>query len=150
MIAVFLLNFIFGHYISALFLYLVHRFIFHGTLRRWPVFKNWARLHGLHHADVSNIHHMLAPFWVKCLLFSILVLTALLIHPGFALGIASFGLLYMYRHWAIHQDEYKTKFYYHHMYHHHNVKVNFSGMYPFIDKIFGTYTETRPSKIKSK
>jgi sterol desaturase/sphingolipid hydroxylase (fatty acid hydroxylase superfamily) len=28
--------------------------------------------------------------------------------------------------------------------HHDDASVNFSGMYPFIDKMFSTYKESRP------
>lgn len=144
-ITLYILLFILGHFLAAFFIYLLHRFVFHGSLRRWPLLKTLARLHGMHHADVSNIKYMIAPTWAKITLTLVLLSTGYFLHPSLALGIASFGLLYMFRHWAIHQSEKKTKFYYHHMFHHkQNAKKNFSGMYPFIDRLFGTYAESKP------
>lgn len=141
---VFIFTFLFGHFFAAIFLYLMHRFVFHGFLKRWPLLRTLAKLHGYHHAKVDDIKYMIAPFWAKISLALVLLLFGYFIHIGFSLGIASFGILYMFRHWSIHQSEKKTRFYYHHMFHHYNVKTNFSGIYPFIDKIFNTYEETRP------
>jgi len=136
--------FITGHYIGALIVYLNHRFVFHGRLRRWPLLKGLARLHGLHHAHHSDDfdRYIFVPMWGKLLLALSLFLVSLISLP-LACGIGSFSLLYMHRHWAIHNGDNTSKFHKHHNMHHTTEpNKNYSGMYPFIDKIFGTYVES--------
>lgn len=143
----FLFFFVLGHLLSALFLYSAHRFVFHGKLRRWPVLKRLARLHGLHHAHIDKEldKFIFVPWWVSILLILTVVLFGC-IHPGLGLGIASFAALYAHRHWAIHHHDFSSKFHLHHDYHHReDVLKNLSGVYPFIDKIFGTYA---PSNLE--
>lgn len=156
----FLILFLLGHFSSALFIYLTHRFVFHGKLRRYPGFKHLARLHGLHHAEVKkhtivdgkisgNVEkYIFVPLWVKIALFVLIVSVGSFASIAFAAGIASFGVLYSWRHYAIHHHDFKSRFYHHHDYHHRaNTQKNFSGMWPFIDKIFGTYVETYPKTL---
>ena len=156
----FLIFVLIGHFGSALFIYLVDRFVFHGNIRRYPIFKHLARLHGLHHAEVKkhkitngklngNVEkYIFVPLWVKISLFLLIVSLGYFVGLGLAVGIASFGVLYSWRHYAIHHHDFTSKFFHHHDYHHRaNTQKNFSGMWPFFDKIFGTYVETYPKKI---
>jgi sterol desaturase/sphingolipid hydroxylase (fatty acid hydroxylase superfamily) len=149
-----LLLFLIGHFGSALFLYFVHRFVFHGKLRRYPVLKNLAKLHGLHHANLAAANlakFIFVPLPIVLLLIGIVVGSSYFIGIYFGIGIASFGFLYAQRHWAIHHHDFSSRFFYHHDYHHRgNVLMNFSGVYPFIDRIFKTYVETRPNRPDRK
>lgn len=136
----FALLFITGHSLGALVVYLNHRFVLHGRLRRWPLLKKLARLHGLHHAhhNDKNDPYIFMPLWGKLSLVFILVIIATLSLP-LSLGISSFCLLYMYRHWAIHNTDTTSRFFRHHNLHHKKFpNKNFSGIYPVIDKIFNT------------
>lgn len=142
MIAAFL-YFLTGHFMSALILYFIHRFVFHGKLRRLPILKGLAKLHGIHHANVANKSdkYIFVPLWINILLVITLIVSAS-INIYFSLGIATFGALYAWRHWAIHNHDFTSKFFHHHNYHHKgNTLKNFSGIYPFIDKIFNTYED---------
>lgn len=156
----FLIAVLVGHFSSALFIYLVHRFVFHGKLRRYPGLNHLARLHGLHHAEVKkhqivngkingNVEkYIFVPLWVKIALFVLITSVGYFVSLGLAAGITSFGLLYSWRHYAIHHHDFKSKFFHHHDYHHRaNTQKNFSGMHPFFDKIFGTYVETDPKVL---
>jgi len=131
---------ILGHFFCALVVYFNHRFIFHGKLRRVPGLRYLAKLHGLHHAhaydDVDP--HIFVPWWGKILIGLIFYFAATISIP-FSIGMASFSLLYAYRHWAIHNTDFSSNFYRHHDLHHRKYpNKNFSGIYPFIDTIFGT------------
>lgn len=144
---IFISLFFVGHYAAALVVYLNHRFVFHGSLRRWPGLKYLARLHALHHAHVDNdvAEYIFMPWWGQLAVVLTIGLTGWLFSWGLALGIFSFSILYMNRHLAIHTTDEKSHFHFHHIYHHRgDVKTNLSGMYPFIDRLFGTYVESRP------
>ncbi len=142
--------FLIGHFIAALAVYLNHRFVLHGNLRRVPFLKPLARLHGLHHAnlDENNVDkYIFMPWWSKLSFYALMILFAFINIP-FTIGIISFALLYQYRHWSIHHSDDTSKFYYHHHYHHCvDVKKNLSGIYPVLDKVFQTYVETKPTTI---
>ena len=129
-----------GHFFCALVVYLNHRFIFHTKLGDKFFFKKLKRLHAMHHKhsyDDKRNEFILVPFKFQIILFLIVALIAV-INLYFAIGIISFSALYSYRHFAIHNDDNSSKFYIHHNIHHKNIKYNFSGIYPFIDTIFGT------------
>lgn len=136
---------IIGHILAALIVYFNHRFIFHGKLRRYPIFKSLSRLHALHHANayskkVDEFIH--TPWWGKVLISLFLISIGLFASWYLSLGFASFAALYAYRHWSIHHNDFTSKFSIHHRLHHEkNVKKNFSGIYPIIDKIFKTSIE---------
>jgi len=134
---------VFGHFLSALVIYLNHRFIMHGKLKRYRLFKGIAEIHGKHHSHAyrGSDPYLFMPMWVQVILTCLILLISI-INPALALGIVSFCVLYMYRHWAIHNHDTYSRFYRHH--HHHHVKdpnSNFSGAYPFIDVIFRTKEE---------
>ena len=71
-----ILYFTLGHILSALIVYLNHRFVFHGSLGRLPLFKASKYLHALHHAHAydEERNNYFEPLWVKvsfCLLLLI-------------------------------------------------------------------------------
>ena len=134
------LKFVLGHVAGAFFLYFNHRFVFHGSLGRLPILRNFRMLHSLHHkhSEAPGRNDFLKiPAW-GLLLISLLLVALLLIDGWMGLGVISFALLYSYRHYSIHNGGRKTHFSVHHMIHHRFPKYNFSGVYPAIDKLFGT------------
>ena len=140
----FLFLFAVGHFAAAVLVYLNHRFVFHGKLRRWPLLRSMAKIHSLHHAHAYDNHD---PFIFVPTLGQVVIFAALLLvawnNIALSLGLASFSILYSHRHWAIHNTDFSSKFHHHHEHHHKkNTLSNFSGIYPFIDKIFGTYEES--------
>jgi sterol desaturase/sphingolipid hydroxylase (fatty acid hydroxylase superfamily) len=135
-----LVLFLFGHLISAVAVYLNHRFLLHGRLGRLPILKKLKRLHALHHAhaydEVRNDYF--EPAWVKAA-FAVVLLGVCFISVSFSLGLLSFGLFYGYRHKSIHNTDLDSHFSIHHRHHHLvNPRCNYSGIYPSIDYIFGT------------
>lgn len=140
-----ILLFLSGHLLSSLLVYLNHRFILHGILGKWgklPILKQARRLHAEHHRhayDEDRNNHF-EPAWVTIGFAMIMGLIGTFISFPFALGIASFGLLYSYRHKRIHNVDMDSKFSLHHKHHHQgNARKNFSGVYPFVDRLFGTW-----------
>jgi len=135
-----------GHIISALLVYFNHRFVFHGKLGKLPILSNLRLLHIEHHRhayDEKRNEHF-EPIWVTLSLFSVIALVGLYINIPLACGMASFAAVYAYRHKRIHNKDKDSFFSIHHRYHHtRNAKRNFSGVYPVIDRIFGTYEESR-------
>ena len=129
-----------GHFFCALLVYLNHRFIFHTKIGDKPILKGLKKLHALHHKhsyDEKRNEFIFVPIKFQ-ILFSSLIIAIGFISVPFAIGITSFAALYSYRHYAIHNNDKSSKFHEHHNTHHKNIKYNFSGMYPFIDKIFKT------------
>jgi hypothetical protein len=131
-----------GHFIAALLVYLNHRFIFHGKLGRLPLIKHYTKFHTMHHAhayDSKMEDHILVPWWGQIIMTLAIMSTGFIFGIWFALGVLSFSFLYMYEHWAIHHWDKTSKASVHHRIHHlkHPFK-NYSGIYPFIDDIFGT------------
>jgi sterol desaturase/sphingolipid hydroxylase (fatty acid hydroxylase superfamily) len=94
-------------------------------------------MHHKHSYDDKKNEFILVPFKFQAALLLILSLLAI-IDIYFVIGMLSFSLLYSYRHFAIHNNDNSSKFYIHHKIHHKKIKYNFSGIYPFIDTIFGT------------
>jgi sterol desaturase/sphingolipid hydroxylase (fatty acid hydroxylase superfamily) len=137
-----ILIFIAGHLCGALGFYLNHRFILHGKIGDMRFFRKLKRLHTLHHAhpyDDKRNDHIAIPLWGK-LLMAKLVLVLSIFSVSFALGGLSFFLYYGYRHHSIHNKDKSSYFSRHHRYHHvRDPRVNHSGVYPFVDIIFGTY-----------
>ena len=130
-----------GHFFCALLVYLNHKFVFHSRLGNLPVLKNIKRLHALHHAHAYNEKrndYILVPNKYNIILASLIILIGLYINAWFAIGLATFSILYSRRHYEIHNNDKESKFFKHHELHHINPKYNFSGIYPFIDFIFGT------------
>jgi len=141
-----LLLFILGHIASSLLVYFNHRIIFHGKLGKLPVLRDLRKLHMEHHRhaydDERNKHF--EPAWVTILLFSIMGAIGFFINTPFALGMVSFAALYAYRHKRIHNEDKDSVFSIHHRHHHkRNARKNFSGVYPIIDRIFGTYEQPK-------
>lgn len=138
---------ILGHFFAALFVYLNHRFVFHGKLGNLPLLKKFTTYHTLHHAHPIGKkcrQHIFVPLWAKILFILMYSLVGYVFSGWFALGMVSFSGYYSINHLKIHEKLLKTHSYYHHIDHHGRPDNNFSGMYPFIDQIFGSYIESRP------
>ena len=141
-----LLLIIIGHFTAALLVYLNHRFVFHGKLGRTKVLKRLTRYHTLHHRhawDDQMTDYIVMPKWARFFFTWVYIGVAWVSFP-FALGLLSFSLYYAYNHLAIHRKKHLGHSYYHHSLHHRVPSKNFSGMYPFIDKVFSSYIESRP------
>tara|TARA_R110002020_G_scaffold445998_2_gene658132 strand:+ start:792 stop:1241 length:450 start_codon:yes stop_codon:yes gene_type:complete len=141
-----LLLIIIGHFTAALLVYLNHRFVFHGKLGKTKVLKPLTRYHALHHKHAWGARmpsYIIMPKWARFFFTWVYVGVAWLSFP-FAMGLLSFSLYYAYNHLAIHRAKHYGHSYYHHTLHHMKPKWNFSGMYPFIDKLFSSYIESRP------
>tara|TARA_Y100001963_G_scaffold160093_1_gene267751 strand:- start:3583 stop:4032 length:450 start_codon:yes stop_codon:yes gene_type:complete len=127
-----------GHIFGAYVFYFFHRYIFHGSLGDHVLLRSWKNIHTMHHARPEDPSTFFFPVWASILIWS-LTIACMLVSPPFFLGVMSFFPVYSYRHRKSHMghDSTASK---HHM-SHHNVKprANFSGTYPFIDKVFGTY-----------
>ena len=131
----------FGHFLAVVAVYLNHRFVFHGKLGKLPLLKRAKRLHALHHAHAytEDRNSYFEPLWFKVIFFTSLLLVSMLISTPFAFGLLSFAILYAYRHKRIHNQDTTSYFSLHHRHHHSvNPQTNFSGVYPSVDKIFGT------------
>ena len=141
--------FFFGHFCGAIGFYLNHRFIMHGKLGKVSFLKKIKRLHAIHHAhpyDGLRNKHLIIPIWGK-LLIAIMIACLSYLNFKFALGVLSFFILYGYRHYRIHNQDSKSHFYQHHYYHHtFDSTSNYSGVYPGIDLLFRTYTQTKFNK----
>jgi len=130
-----------GHFLGALLIYLNHRFVFHTKLGNLPFLRMAKKLHAMHHAhayDEERNAFIFIPWQIQIILANIIIVLGFFISWWFAAGVLSFALLYSYRHYSIHNHDNESKFFKHHDIHHKNIKYNFSGIYPFIDYIFGT------------
>jgi sterol desaturase/sphingolipid hydroxylase (fatty acid hydroxylase superfamily) len=98
----------------------------------------WLRaIHTKHHAKPHLLERAAFPPWSKVLIAFLMLFIGVISIP-FALGVCSFFPVYSYRHWEAHNgsDAHWAK---HHMYHHlKDPHSNFGGIYPIMDKIFGT------------
>jgi len=83
------------------------------------------------------------PIWARVMFVAIYVAISF-VSLAFAFGMLTFSIYYGYNHLAIHEKKHRNHSYFHHTLHHEDPTVNFSGMYPFIDKLFSTYKESRP------
>jgi sterol desaturase/sphingolipid hydroxylase (fatty acid hydroxylase superfamily) len=96
-------------------------------------------MHHAHAYDNKMNEHILVPWWGQIIMTSVILSTALLMGVWFAVGVMSFSALYMHRHWTIHNKDTTSRASVHHRIHHlRHPFSNYSGMYPFIDDIFGT------------
>jgi hypothetical protein len=141
-----LLLIIIGHFTAAVLVYLNHRFVFHGNLGKTRLLKRLTRYHALHHAHAWDEHmtkYALMPKWAR-FFFTWVYIGVAWVSVPFALGLLSFSVYYAHNHLAIHRRKHLGHSYYHHALHHKMPKKNFSGMYPFIDRIFSSYIESRP------
>ena len=133
-----------GHFTAAVAVYLNHRFVFHGFLGKLPVLRQLRKLHCLHHAHAydNQRNNYFEPIWVRALFFVVIGLFGFYLSWAFSFGLLTYGIFYYYRHKAIHNYDFTSNFSLHHEYHHKkNPFTNFSGIYPFIDRIFGTMAE---------
>jgi sterol desaturase/sphingolipid hydroxylase (fatty acid hydroxylase superfamily) len=137
-----------GHFAAATAVYLNHRFVFHGKWGNLPLLRETRKKHILHHRWAYGRHahrHIIAPWWGQLLIAGAMAFIGQLFSWWFAVGILSFCFYYSHQHWAIHHDDDSSHCHYHHSFHHYNDKhANLSGVYPFIDRLGGTYVETRP------
>jgi len=149
----YLLVFLIGHYIAALGVYLNHRFLFHGRLGKLPILKYFKRLHANHHKHAydSQRNDFFEPWWVKAVFIAIILTSSMVIGIAFPLGVLSFGLIYAYRHKRIHNRDRTSHFALYHYYHHSvDLRTNYSGVYPFIDHLFGTASYLKLRKERAK
>ena len=130
-----------GHLTGALLLYLNHRFVFHGAVGQSSFLRRYRKLHINHHRYALGPRadeFIKVPLWGKLMLTTAMTITGLVFSWMFALGLLSFALTYSVRHWQSHHGSTSNSAR-HHINHHYRANVNFSGVYPVIDKIFGTY-----------
>lgn len=138
-----------GHLSAALLFYFFHRVIFHGPLGKWPVLKKWAAIHTAHHGNPTDPGAFFFPWWANIAIWT-LAGTLAYISAGFGLGMFSFFALYAYRHRQAHLDS-TAKWAKHHQGHHFvTPRANFSGTYPFIDKLFGTAVFVPAEKLEKR
>ncbi len=138
-----------GHFIAATLVYLNHRFVFHGKLGKKGFLKQIRRYHTRHHQKPRSTQHLLMPRWARIMFCGIYGLAGWYISLWLMLGLISFSTYYAIYHYRIHKSrpprqQYLRKSYHHHQLHHTVPTTNFSGMHPFIDKIFSTYKEGTP------
>ena len=138
-----------GHFFAALLFYFFHRAIFHGPLGKWPVLKRWAAIHTAHHGNPEDPGAFFFPWWANLAIWALAGLL-MLAAPGFGLGMFSFFALYAYRHRQAHLGSSSTWARHHQSHHFAAPRANFSGTYPFIDKIFGTATVVPTEKFEKR
>ena len=127
-----------GHVLGAMLFYCFHRFIFHGPLGKYPILKDWKALHTRHHAQPEDPGSFFFPWWANAIIW-IGTGALLAVAPAFSLGMFSFFGVYAYRHRRAHLGS-NARWARHHRSHHYSApRANFSGSYPVIDRIFGTY-----------
>jgi len=141
-----LLLLIAGHLFGAYMFYFFHRYIFHGHLGRYPLLRQWREIHTNHHRRPKDPGTFFFPWWANLTIW-IFAGCLFLATPPFAIGMASFFVYYAYRHRAAHMGADTVSGRHHRSHHHGKQTANFSGAYPFVDKLFGTY-ELVPVKIK--
>jgi len=138
-----------GHFGAATLVYLNHRFVFHGKLGNKRVLKPIKRYHTRHHQKPNSQKHLLTPLWARFMFCVAYALVGWYISLWLMVGLASFSIYYAIYHYRIHKrgvptNRYLRRSFYHHKLHHDVPTVNFSGMHPFIDKVFSTYSESIP------
>jgi sterol desaturase/sphingolipid hydroxylase (fatty acid hydroxylase superfamily) len=135
-----------GHLAGAYSFYFFHRHIFHGKLGKLPILKSWKRIHTNHHADPKDPGNFFFPMWANIIIWTFSA-SLIFINWPFAAGLFSFFILYAYRHRKAHEGT-QSRWAHHHMSHHNSYpKANFSGTYPFLDKVLGTYRLV-PARVK--
>ena len=137
-----------GHFLGAYMFYFFHRYIFHGPLGRYPLLKRWKAIHTLHHGKPDDPGTFFFPWWANTAIW-LLAAGLFFMIPALAIGLASFFAYFAYRHRAAHTGSNTRSGRHHRSHHYGRSAANFSGAYPFIDKLFGTY-ELVPVRVKSK
>ena len=135
-----------GHFFGAYMFYFFHRYIFHGALGRYPLLRQWREIHTQHHLKPHDPGTFFFPWWANITIWT-LAAGLFFIIPALAIGMGSFFGLYAYRHRAAHVGVNTVSGRHHRSHHYGKPTANFSGAYPFVDKLFGTY-ELVPVKIK--
>ena len=133
---------IIGHISGGLAFYFTHRFVFHGRLGKLPILRKIRTIHIKHHAKPESLERAIFPLWSKILIAFFMVAIGFINLP-FTLGVCSFFPVYSHRHWKAHNgsNAYWAK---HHMYHHlKDPQSNFGGIYPILDRVFGTNSTQR-------
>tara|TARA_B100000809_G_scaffold182010_1_gene179760 strand:- start:334 stop:768 length:435 start_codon:yes stop_codon:yes gene_type:complete len=126
-----------GHASGGLAFYFTHRFVFHGKLGTFPILDKIKAIHTRHHAKPDSLERALFPTWAK-ILIAIFMTCIGFINLPFALGVCSFFPVYSHRHWKAHNGS-KAYWAKHHMHHHlKDPHSNFGGIYPIVDRVFGT------------
>ena len=160
-----ILLFIIGYVATTFAYYINHRFIFHGKMPQWmpkPIKRlhRWyAGFHLRHHLNAfpdesgttSHVEEYLqVPAYGK-IIAGLLLLGISFFSIGLATGVLTFFIVYGVRHGTIHGISVvgfgpvskSSQYYRHHMSHHTKGnwnKYNFSGVHPYVDKIFKTYS----------
>lgn len=132
-----------GHIFAATVLYFNHRLVFHGTLGRLPLLKRIRKLHTIHHRDAFSENvaaSMETPVWGKIALAGSFLFFEFIVAPGFGFGMLTFAGVYATRHRASHSGD-TSHFALHHLHHHRKASVNFAGVYPVFDRVFGTHED---------
>jgi len=135
-----------GHFFGAYMFYFFHRYIFHGSLGKYPLLRQWSSIHIRHHKRPDDPGTFFFPWWANLLIWS-LAIGLFFVTPVFAIGLASFFAYYAYRHRAAHMGADTRSGRHHRSHHRGKPSANFSGAYPFIDRLLGTY-ELVPVRIK--
>ena len=132
-----------GHFFMALFLYLNHRFIFHGRLGTMKILKPWKKIHTMHHKNDYKENwkkFALIPWWGWICISAVCCVVGYLTNAFFGIGVFSYFISYEVVHYYLHKHPLKGNISNFHYYHHRkNPKKNFATFYLFIDKAFGTY-----------
>ena len=159
-----ILLFVTGYIATTFAYYINHRFIFHGKLPPWTpgqikkLHRWYSGFHLRHHLNAfpkngltTNVEeHLHVPIYAK-IIACLMLLGISFFSTGLAGGVLTFFIVYGIRHGTIHGinvvgfkpvPEY-SYYYKHHMSHHTKgnwTKYNFSGVHPYVDKIFKTYS----------
>lgn len=132
--------FVLGHLTGAFGIYLNHRFILHGKLGKLPLLNKAMVMHGLHHAHSYTddcLEYIAIPSWGWAMLLGVTGIS-IAVSPAFGVGLASCWLYYEIMHRYIHFEGRDGEFGQHHRRHHEKPNINFSGVHPWIDRIFNT------------
>lgn len=136
-----------GYSLAAIMWYMNHRFILHGRLGDYSGFKYFKRLHSLHHIhayDKYKNDYIVVPWWAHMFIASVSIPFFLLSTPLW-LGMCLFPLVYTWRHYKIHNEDKTSSYYRMHAVHHTiNPFVNYSGVHPVVDSLFGTKLDIFP------
>jgi sterol desaturase/sphingolipid hydroxylase (fatty acid hydroxylase superfamily) len=135
-----------GHFSGAYMFYFFHRYIFHGPLGKYPILRRWKYIHVMHHRRPSDPGSFFFPWWANLAIWA-LAAVLFFVAPAFSVGLASFFGYYAYRHRAAHIGADTRSGRHHRSHHYGKPTANFSGAYPFVDRVFGTY-EPIPIRIK--
>jgi len=149
-----------GYTATAVGYYLNHRFIFHGRMPRWVpkrikrAHRWYAGFHMRHHLHAEQDDELVEDYLkiptAGKVVMVIMLLVIAMASISFSIGCLIFFTVYGIRHGAIHgvgrkklsKDSYHYR---HHMLHHKKGnwgEANFSGVHPWIDKVFGSYRQS--------